>query len=373
MTGAADDRLAEARARDIGGLIDALELSGLKRAGREFTGPCPQCGGDDRFSINTAKGVFQCRRCGAKGDGIALVRFVRGLSLPAALDWLCGPVQELTPAERAERDRKAAENAAAKAEAEARARARARADAWAVWQAGRDAEGTDVRGYLRLRGIPDDAFTVLAPALRFHPDLPYMEQIGRDWVELHRGPAMLAAIQGRDGRFIGCHRTWVDVARPKGKPLILHPGTGKALKVKKSLGSVKGGSVRLVTPRAPWDVLVMGEGNETTLSALVHGGLAGAAFWAGVSLGNICGGRVPVPGRRSSDLPDLSDADAFVPPAHVRRLVLIQDGDSEPDSTRAKLVAGARRAMALVPGLRAQIVPCPAGADLNDVIMGAVE
>jgi hypothetical protein len=45
------------------------------------------------------------------------------------------------------------------------------------------------------------------------------------------------------------------------------------------------------------------------------------------------------------------------------------DGDSEPRDTRAKLLAGARRAMLRRPGLRAQIAPCPQGKDLNDVLL----
>ena len=49
----------------------------------------------------------------------------------------------------------------------------------------------------------------------------------------------------------------------------------------------------------------------------------------------------------------------------------MQDGDSEPRLTRAKLVAGLRRAMLLRPGLKAQIVHAGAGVDLNDVLMGA--
>jgi hypothetical protein len=32
-------------------------------------GPCPRCGGTDRFSVNVKKQVFNCRRCGAKGRG----------------------------------------------------------------------------------------------------------------------------------------------------------------------------------------------------------------------------------------------------------------------------------------------------------------
>jgi hypothetical protein len=33
----------------------------------ERCGPCPKCGGGDRFAVNTKKQVFNCRGCGARG------------------------------------------------------------------------------------------------------------------------------------------------------------------------------------------------------------------------------------------------------------------------------------------------------------------
>ena len=43
---------------------------GLKREGRELVGPCPSCGGDDRFSVSAKNGraVFQCRQCNPSRD-----------------------------------------------------------------------------------------------------------------------------------------------------------------------------------------------------------------------------------------------------------------------------------------------------------------
>jgi hypothetical protein len=57
---------------------DEVEKRGikLKHAGAERIGPCPRCGGDDRFAINVAKQVFNCRGCGARGDVIDLVMFL---------------------------------------------------------------------------------------------------------------------------------------------------------------------------------------------------------------------------------------------------------------------------------------------------------
>lgn len=357
----------------IGDVVARLDLTGLKRAGVEMVGPCPICGGTDRFGVNLRKNVFGCRRCGGKGDGIGLVMFVLGMDFPGALEWLCGPRQEISPEERRRRQRLAEENAARqRAEAE-RYRQKAIASARAIWQAGKPAEGSLVREYLTRRGIRPEHYPALPACLRYHPDLAYMVQVGADLVQAHRGPAMLAAVQGPDDRFSAVHRTWIDLARPNGKALIKHPVTGEVESAKKLLGSKKGGAIRLLRGSADGDTLIMAEGIETTLSAAVADAIPGATYWAGVDLGNMSGQRMMGQGQRYAGIPDMTDTEAFVPPPWVRRLIFVQDGDSEPKSTRAKLLSGLRRAMLLRPGLRAQIVHAGQGVDLNDVLLGAKE
>lgn len=95
------------------------------------------------------------------------------------------------------------------------------------------------------------------PCLRYHPSLGDMAQIDRGWIEGHHGPAILATIQGPDGRFLEVHRTRFNAACPKGKPEILRPTSGERLKVKTSLGSVKGGAIRLI-PAAPDPIMARG-------------------------------------------------------------------------------------------------------------------
>jgi hypothetical protein len=366
-----DPRLPEARARPIWDIAQALDIQNLKRAAREWVGPCPDCGGDDRFSINPDKGVFYCRHCNAKGDVIQLVRWLRKMTLAQALDWLCGPLDTgLSEAERRDRARKDAEHRERADREAAQYRADAMAQARKVWRAAGPAEDSPVRAYLDRRGITRDVLPEMPRCLRYHPALKYMVKTDNAWREVWRGPAMVAAIQGADGKGSGVHRTWLDPDQPKGKADIVDPITGQVMKAKKTLGSKKGGVIRLLTPAAPWSVLVMGEGIETTLSALAAGAHAGAAYWAGVDLGNLAGKRQTGAGLKFAGLPDLADGEAFVPPANVRHLVLVEDGDSDPRSTRAQLQAGARRAMALIPGLTAEIVPCPPGLDLNDVLLG---
>lgn len=372
-----DSRVNDARAVALSEVARRLGIDWLTRAGtREWVGACPCCGGhekpgSDRFGLNDLKGVFQCRKCGIKGDGIALVMAKLKLPFAEALTWLAGPQAEKSEAE-IERERREAEarDAARRATAD-RLRREAIEAARAVWRKAGPAEGTAVRDYLTLRGIAPEMLPAMPACLRFDPAARYVvpEPGERNrWRHLFDGPAMVAAIQGADGRFTAVHVTWLDLAQPKGKVVRGHPfKPGETVPAKKVLGSKKGGAIRLVTPPGA-DTLAMGEGIETTLTAAAGGVPPGAAFWAGVDLGNISGRRRSGKGLTFAGLPDLGDDEAFVPPDWVRRLVLIMDGDSEARATRAKVEAGARRAMALRPGLRAQIAPCPPGRDLNDVL-----
>jgi hypothetical protein len=366
-----DPRLTDARSLDIFRVADDLAITGLSAPRRgEKIGPCPVCGGKDRFSIDQKKALFNCRHCGG-GDVIRLVEFVRGVDFKAALDWLCGSSRDIPEAERkarAERDartRAEAEAAQAKYRAEATARARR------IWRQGLDAGDPMIRAYFARRGLPDWLLEPPPACLRFHPDLPYMIQPNgrRDYVQIHRGPAMLAAVQKPNRRAEAVHRTWIDPARPNGKALIADPETGEVLPAKKVEGSKRGGAIRL-TGNFRSDILIMGEGIETTLSARVAWDGPEAMFWAGVDLGNMSGRMLRVPGQRHSGLPDMADDEAFLPPPWVRRLIFVMDGDSDPKMTEARLRAGLRRAMARWPGLKGQIARAPHGMDLNDVLMG---
>ena len=370
-----DFRRLEAKARPVTEIVALLKIPALRVNGTELTGPCPLCGGKDRFNINLRTHAFLCRKCGiAGGDNIALVEQVAQMGFREALTWLQGDAPaEIDPAEASRRRARAEAVERRQAEATDRYRRQAIGDARAIWQRSVPAPGTLIAAYLATRGITADLLPVLPPALRFLPDHPYVKKIGRELVTLHRGPCMIAAIAPaaavREGRptatVDAVHQTWIDPAPPHGKAAIRH-GEG-SYPAKMVRGSKKGGAIRLATPSGA-DTLVMGEGIETTLSALVAQAVPGAAYWAGVDLGNMGGaGR---PGERMSANPDLADEAAFLPPPWVRRLIYVMDGDSNPKTTRATLERGLRRAMALRPGLTGQIVHAGAGLDLNDVLTG---
>jgi hypothetical protein len=66
----------------------AMKNVALKKAsgtaGGEWQGPCPACGGTDRFHVwpeqNEGKGAYWCRGCGKWGDNIQYLRDFRGMS-----------------------------------------------------------------------------------------------------------------------------------------------------------------------------------------------------------------------------------------------------------------------------------------------------
>ena len=60
------------------------------KGGVDRCGPCPICGGEDRFAINTKKQIFNCRGCGAKGDVISLVQHLDGCDIRTAVHMLTG-------------------------------------------------------------------------------------------------------------------------------------------------------------------------------------------------------------------------------------------------------------------------------------------
>jgi len=53
--------------------------------GGEYAGPCPFCGGKDRFRAWPEQGKYWCRQCGAHGDAIDYLRRKHGMSFREAV------------------------------------------------------------------------------------------------------------------------------------------------------------------------------------------------------------------------------------------------------------------------------------------------
>jgi len=60
--------------------------------GGEWQGPCPACGGEDRFHVwpnkNDGKGAYWCRGCEKTGDNIQFLRDFEGMSFRQACEYL---------------------------------------------------------------------------------------------------------------------------------------------------------------------------------------------------------------------------------------------------------------------------------------------
>jgi putative DNA primase/helicase len=134
-----------------------IEQRGIKLRGKiERVGPCPRCGGRDRFSINTRKGVFYCRICDTGGDVIELVKFLNGTDFRETCMTLAGE----QPGADYSRPQHRPEPQPSTEDYERRQRAKARY----LFRSSIAAAGTPVDSYLRSRGI-----AVRSPAIRFIP------------------------------------------------------------------------------------------------------------------------------------------------------------------------------------------------------------
>ncbi|SEE60139.1 hypothetical protein SAMN05519104_6688 [Rhizobiales bacterium GAS188] len=370
----------------------------------ERCGPCPACGGHDRFSVNTVRGVWNCR--GARGgrDAISLARHVAGLTFLEAVEELTGepkPDGQAMSAERRaqlrreheRRQREAATRAARREKESDWYRERERIACWKIWREGIRISGTPTEAYLAHRGI----LPLTGALLRHHPSLAYFHPDTK--LQLHRGPAMLAAILGPDGKFAGLHMTYldprlVDGALPreaKGKLQIADGETGEILPAKKVRGSSRRGHIHLGRfEPARFDArrLVIGEGIETVGSVRVAERAAerlpATLYWSSIDLGNLGGRsvgtmrhptlkRVDKRGRESAIRVRDAEPDLAHPgiplPLGIKEVVILGDGDSDPFATRQTLKRAAARFSAEALGEKpcVRIAYAAAGWDFNDM------
>jgi hypothetical protein len=82
--------IERARQADILSLAERQGAK-LKRTGvSEWAGPCPVCGGKDRFGVNITKQVWNCRGCSRGGDVIDLAQHAGGETFAEAVAALSG-------------------------------------------------------------------------------------------------------------------------------------------------------------------------------------------------------------------------------------------------------------------------------------------
>lgn len=368
--------------------------------GIDRSGPCPVCGGTDRFAIHTKKNTFNCRGCGIGGSGVIdLVMKTESVEFVRACEIITGkrasdPVDE----QRAETNRRQlAEAQAQQRAAQERYRQKARQDGHDIWESGWvPAADGQVAGYLARRALQFDDHPAIAGIgdlpIREYDLLPWVEDFEgpdgrRAWRSVHIGPAMLLRIvmparllqRDRLGQFGGVHQTWIDLGQPKGKVVLPPTEAGKDRPAKKMRGMKQGGAIPLYTPSRPRR-LVMGEGAETTLTPFCHAFEPDTAYWAGGDLGNMAGRALRREGRQVHDLPDLEDLDCFVAPDWCEELIFLAENDEPQKHNIEKCLRGLRRSRWLreqarrerpeLPVLRTALVrPGEGGNDLNDIAM----
>jgi putative DNA primase/helicase len=278
---------------------------------RNRHGPCPLCGGKDRYRFDDkdGKGTWYCNGCGS-GNGFELVRRFKGVSsFNDALDLVravMGHAAATPPRKSKERQERGAED-------EHKALRK-------MWRGSKPVEkGDPVDLYLRGRGLALDNYPT---ALRTHPSLPYCED--RKVVACY--PAMLALVSGAGGEPVSIHRTYLHNGKkapvPSPKKLVSRTGTGIAVRLWEQT-----------------DTLCLTEGIETAIAVHL---LTGKPVWASTSAGQL---------------------EAFTSP--VGELVVYADND-EKFAGQSAAFALAKRMAAQGVRVRVEIPPRP-GTDWADL------
>jgi putative DNA primase/helicase len=271
-------------------------------------GPCPMCGGKDRwrFTDIEGKGTWFCNNCRG-GAGVDLAIKFTGQSFREVAERIERVIGE-APAEPAPSEPSAASKRAALNR---------------LWQSGRSVRpGDAVDLWITGRGIHIDGFP---RALRTASNARYSGPP----VSWHH--AMLAMVSNPSGKPATIHKTYLT-------------SDGKKAAVDKvrmfCAGNVPaGGAVRLTPPA---EVLGIAEGIETAFAAAV---MFGIPTWAALNAGGL---------------------EKFEPPTETKRLLIFGDNDVNGVGQRAAYALASRMSGRIDVEPR---IPVQADTDWNDVLL----
>ena len=273
-------------------------------------GPCPLCGGKDRFRFDDkhGDGTYYCGQC-RPGSGLILLQKLHGWSWKEAADEVDKIIGTDTPI-----------NVAALPDpTDDQERRRQR-----LQHVIDDATDLTIVGeYLNGRGL-----TVIPTILFGHRALAYYSE---DRKFVGRYPAMIAPVIGPDGALQSVHRTYIaDVPSRK--------------KLTAKVDAINGAAVRLFEPT---DVLAVAEGIETAIAAYE---LFNVPVWAVLNSGNM---------------------EKWRPPESVRALHIFGDNDSHKEfagqSAAFNLARAVRRETERTVDVEVHIPPTQ-GTDWLDVL-----
>ena len=290
------------------GILERLGVD--SRFLKDTHGPCPICGGKDRFRFDDKlNGNFFCSSCGA-GDGFTLLQKLHGWDFKkcaAEVDAVVGNIPETStkPRERTDEDK-------------------ARAIRRVLEGAGKVVKGTAAWDWLTRR-CGDPGATL--GDLRNHPGLIHS-------VDKVTYPAMLAIMRYADGTGASVHRTYLT---PDGQKAPVDP-------VRKIMTGfpLAGSSVRL-GPVA--ERIGIAEGIETAISA---GKRFHLPVWAAISANGLI---------------------SWEPPAGVRSVLICGDCDANYTGQQAAYTLAKRLRLA---GKDVEVqIPEAFGTDWNDLTQQA--
>jgi phage/plasmid primase-like uncharacterized protein len=303
----------------------------LRRQGRELIGPCPRCGGRDRFGVNVVKQIWNCRGCQKGGDVLDFVQHLDGCEFLDAVETLSGqrPRGAVTAAREQPREWDHVNR-----EEKARDDARKTADGIQWWNEGATIWNTPAQAYLASRAcagmFPIDRDAVF----RWHPACPF----GAGHM-----PCLLALYRNViTDEPQGVHRTplALDGKRANGP-------NGEKIG-RKTYGPTTNAAIKLWPASTLSNRLIVGEGIETTLSAALHIPHRGRALtpaWACMNAGNI------------ADLPVLNGVETII--------ILV---DNDPSGTGQKKAAECAERWKLEGREIFRLTPKVPGFDFNDII-----